>query len=121
MGATTIRYADDGAIELREAPTGDPAEGEVQVRGGACGICSWDIATARHGSHMRPMAPPGHEGVGYVAKVGRGVTSIKEGDRVAGGGFATVRNLPAGRVYPIPPSDLPDQHWIVEPVSCAVT
>ena len=68
-----------------------------------------------------PMAPPGHEGVGYVAKIGAGVTDFKEGDRVAGGGFANVRNLSAQRVFKIPESDLPDEYWIVEPVSCAVT
>lgn len=119
--AGTMRYRDDGTIELLEVEVDDPQEGEVQVRGGACGICSWDIAAARYGSRMQPMAPPGHEGVGYVARVGRGVRGIKEGDRVAGGGFATVRNLPASRVYPIPPSDLADEHWLVEPVSCAVT
>jgi threonine dehydrogenase-like Zn-dependent dehydrogenase len=46
---------------------------------------------------------------------------LKEGDRVAGGGFATLRNLPVSRVYKIPDSDLADEYWIVEPVSCAVT
>jgi threonine dehydrogenase-like Zn-dependent dehydrogenase len=116
-----MRYRDDGLIELLTVDVGDPGEGEVQVQGGACGICSWDIATAKFGSKMRPMAPAGHEGVGYVAKVGRGVTNLKEGDRVAGGGFATRRNLSAARVYPIPPSDLADEFWIVEPVSCVVT
>jgi threonine dehydrogenase-like Zn-dependent dehydrogenase len=49
------------------------------------------------------------------------VTGFKEGDRVAGGGFATRRNLPANRAYKIPDSDLADEYWIVEPVSCAVT
>ena len=121
MNASTMRYRDDGIIELLTAEVGDPGEGEVQMQGGACGICSWDIATARYGSQMRPMAPAGHEGVGYVAKVGRGVSGIKEGDRVAGGGFATRRNLSAGRVYPIPQSELADEFWIVEPVSCVVT
>jgi threonine dehydrogenase-like Zn-dependent dehydrogenase len=121
MKATTIRYRDDGSIELLELPVADPGPGEVQVRAGACGICAWDIATARYGSGMQPMAPPGHEGVGYVTKVGRGVTGLAEGDRVAGGGFATVRNLPAERVYRLPPSPLADEHWIVEPVSCVVT
>jgi threonine dehydrogenase-like Zn-dependent dehydrogenase len=119
--ARTMRYHDDGSIELLEAVVGDPADGEVQVQGGACGICSWDIATAKLGSRMVPMAPPGHEGVGYVTRVGRGVSGLKEGDRVAGGGFATLRNLPAGRVYKLPDSPLPDELWIVEPVSCAVT
>jgi len=121
MQSNTIRYLDDGTIELLDTDIADPAEGEVQVQSGACGICSWDIATAKLGSKMKPQAPAGHEGVGYVAKVGRGVTTLKEGDRVAGGGFATVRNLSAQRVYQIPDSPLADEYWIVEPVSCAVT
>ena len=67
------------------------------------------------------MAPPGHEGVGYVTKIGPQVTDFQPGDRVAGGGFSSVRNLPIDRAYKIPESDLPDEHWIVEPVSCVVT
>jgi len=121
MRATTMRYRDDGSIELFDIDVGDPGAGEVQVQAGACGICSWDVVTAKFGSRMHPMAPPGHEGIGYVSKLGAGVTGFKEGDRVAGGGFATLRNLPSARVYKIPESDLDDTYWIVEPVSCAVT
>ena len=121
MESQTLRYRDDGSIELYVTEVNDPKEGEVQVSGGACGICSWDVVTAKLGSAMIPMAPPGHEGVGHVSKVGAGVTGIKEGDRVAGGGFATVRNLSSERIYPIPNSDLADEYWIVEPVACAVT
>lgn len=119
--ATTIRYKDDGKIELLEKEVPDPGPGEVQVQGGACGICSWDIATAKYGSQFKPMAPPGHEGVGYVAKIGAEVSNLKEGDRVAGGGFATLRNISEDRARKIPQSDLPDEYWIVEPVSCVVT
>ena len=121
MPNKTLRYLDDGSIELFEKEVLDPGENEVQIEGGACGICSWDVVTAKLGNQMHPMAPPGHEGVGYVAKIGADVTGFKEGDRVAGGGFANVRNLSAQRVYKIPESDLPDEYWIVEPVSCAVT
>ena len=121
MSNKTLRYLDDGSIELFEREVSDPGENEVQIEGGACGICSWDVVTAKLGNQMHPMAPPGHEGVGYVAKIGAGVTDFKEGDRVAGGGFANVRNLSAQRVFKIPESDLPDEYWIVEPVSCAVT
>ena len=121
MESKTLRYLDDGSIELFVEEIGDPGEGEIQLTGGACGICSWDIVTAKMGSAMIPMAPPGHEGVGYVSKIGSGVIGFKEGDRVAGGGFATVRNLSSERVYPVPDSDLADEHWIVEPVACAVT
>ena len=69
MLSSTLRYLDDGSIELIEQEVGDPQPGEVQLSGGACGICSWDIATARYGKKMHPMAPAGHEGVGYVVKV----------------------------------------------------
>ncbi len=121
MNSHTLRYLDDGSIELIEQEVGDPQPGEVQLSGGACGICSWDIATARYGKDMHPKAPAGHEGVGYVAKVGKGVSGLAEGDRVAGGGFATRRNLAADRVYKVPDSPLADEFWVVEPVSCAVT
>ena len=121
MPNKTLRYLDDGSIELFEREVSDPGENEVQIEGGACGICSWDVVTAKLGNQMHPMAPPGHEGVGYVAKIGAGITGFKEGDRVAGGGFANIRNLSAQRVFKIPESDLPDEYWIVEPVSCAVT
>src|SRR5262245_66192144 len=97
MKADTIQYLDDGTIKLIETVVGDPGDNEVQLQGGACGICSWDIATAKLGSRMNPMAPAGHEGIGYISKVGRAVKDLKEGDRVAGGGFATLRNLPAAR------------------------
>lgn len=121
MQNNTIRYHDDGSIELLELPVSDPAPDEIQVQGGACGICSWDIVTAKLGNRMNPMAPPGHEGMGHVVKIGRSVTGFKEGDRVAGGGFATLRNLSARQVYKLPESNLEDKYWIVEPVSCAVT
>ena len=121
MQSSTIKYENDGTITLFDREVTDPGVGEIQLTGGACGICSWDIATAKLGDQMSPMAPPGHEGVGIVSKVGPGVTTFQEGDRVAGGGFATVRNLPVERAYKIPESDLADQFWVVEPVSCAVT
>lgn len=120
MKSKTMRYRDDGSIELVEREVGDPGPGEVQLQGGACGICSWDLATVRYAGKAT-MAPPGHEGVGHVAKIGAGVTHLKEGDRAAGGGFASLRNLPASQVYKIPDSPLDDVYWIVEPVSCAVT
>lgn len=121
MKGQTVRYNRDGRIDLIEIEVGDPGPGEIQLTGGVCGICSWDIATCKLGEKMYPPAPPGHEGMGYVAKIGAGVSGFAEGDRVAGGGFATVRNLGVDRVYRLPDSDLDDPYWIVEPVSCVVT
>ena len=121
INAKTVRYESDGSITLIEVDVPPPGPGEIQLQGGACGICSWDIATCKLGEKMFPIAPPGHEGVGYVSAVGPGVTGFEVGDRVAGGGFATVRNLPVNRAYKIPDSPLADEYWIVEPVSCVVT
>lgn len=119
--AKTVRYENDGSISVIEVDVPEPGIGEIQLRGGACGICSWDIATCRLGEKMHPKAPPGHEGVGYVSAVGPGVDGFHQGDRVAGGGFATVRNIPADQAYKIPESELADEYWIVEPASCVVT
>lgn len=119
--AETLRYLDDGSMELIQKDIADPGPQEVQVEGGACGICSWDVATVKMKGQMHPPAPPGHEGVGYVTKVGTEVVDLKEGDRVSGGGFSTIRNVDTRRALKIPESDLPDEYWIVEPVSCAVT
>ncbi len=51
----------------------------------ASGLCHTDIHAARGDWPVKPSPPfvPGHEGVGLVAAVGAGVTSISEGDRVA--------------------------------------
>ena len=119
--AKNIRYTPGGGARVIEEEVPDPAPGQVQVEVAACGICSWDLQTFKAGSDAPHAAPPGHEGIGYVAKLGSGVTGIEVGQRVAGGGFGRLRNLPARRVYPIPESPLADQHWIVEPVSCVVT
>jgi len=69
-------------IDDREVPT--PGDGQVLVRIAASGVCHTDIHAADGDWPVRPTLPfiPGHEGAGTVAAVGRGVTSLKEGDRV---------------------------------------
>ena len=121
MKFKNIRYTPRGGAELVELEIGDPGPGEVQVENTACGICSWDLQTFRTGSDSGFAAPPGHEGIGYVSKLGEGVTGIEVGQRVVGGGFGRLRNSPVNRLYKVPDSNLADQHWIVEPVSCVVT
>ncbi len=119
--AQTIEYQPDGSIEPIEVEVPDPGPEEVQVQGLACGICSWDIGFCKLGGKLKPAPPPGHEGVGRVIKVGAEVKDLAEGDRVAAGGFQTLHNARASRVRKLPESPLPDEQWIVEPVSCAVT
>jgi threonine dehydrogenase-like Zn-dependent dehydrogenase len=121
MKARSVRYTPDGDIELVEMEVADPGSHEVQVEAAVCGICSWDIATCRQGREMPAPAPPGHEGVGYVRAVGSDVAGLREGDRVAGGGFQTIANLKAASLHKLPDAPAEDERWVVEPVSCCVT
>ncbi len=121
MKVRSVQYRAEGGVELIDVEVGDPGPGQVQIEVAACGICAWDIQTCRAGSAAPFAAPPGHEGVGYVSKLGPGVEGVERGQRVVGGGFARLRNVSASQLYAIPPSDLEDPYWIVEPVSCVVT
>jgi propanol-preferring alcohol dehydrogenase len=50
----------------------------------ACGVCHTDLHAARGDWPLKPTPPftPGHEGIGLVAALGAGVTSVVEGERV---------------------------------------
>ena len=119
MKTQTIKYGESGGVEIMDIDVSDPQAGEVQVRHAACGVCAWDLATFRDGGY----APPGHEGVGYVTKVGSGVPDIEEGMRVASValGFDGIKNCSPDDLYVLPESDISDEYWLVEPVSCVVT
>jgi len=121
MKCKTIEYGAEGGASVKTIEVAEPGPGEIQVEAAVCGICSWDIMTYKIGSKSPYAAPPGHEGVGYVTKMGPGVKGFSTGDRVAGGGFAQFSNLSVHKVYKIPDTDIPDEQWIVEPVSCVVT
>src|SRR5262249_34639537 len=61
-----------------------PGPGEILVKVAATGVCHTDLHALDGDWPVKPRPPfiPGHEGVGYVAAVGSGVTYVKEGDRV---------------------------------------
>ena len=71
-------------LSLDEVPVPEPRAGQVLVATAACGVCHTDLHAADGDWPVKPSLPfiPGHEGVGTVAGVGSGVTSVKEGDRV---------------------------------------
>jgi alcohol dehydrogenase, propanol-preferring len=70
-------------LEYVEKPA--PGAGEIVVRIEATGLCHTDIHAAHGDWPVKPTPPftPGHEGVGIVEAVGRGVTEVALGDRVA--------------------------------------
>ncbi|WP_322012083.1 zinc-dependent alcohol dehydrogenase family protein [Paraburkholderia sp. J12] len=70
---------------LREVdlPDPEPGEGEILLDVHACGVCRTDLHVV-DGDLRHPKKPviPGHEIVGTVAALGRGVKGFARGDRV---------------------------------------
>jgi S-(hydroxymethyl)glutathione dehydrogenase / alcohol dehydrogenase len=70
-------------LNVTELDLAEPRAGEVLVRLAACGVCHTDMYTAS-GVDPSGYAPTvlGHEGAGFVEKVGEGVRSVAPGDLV---------------------------------------
>jgi (R,R)-butanediol dehydrogenase/meso-butanediol dehydrogenase/diacetyl reductase len=69
-------------IETQPDPT--PDAGEVVLKVGRCGICGSDLHVTGNPHRLAPAGKIlGHEWAGEVMDVGRGVTRVKKGDRVA--------------------------------------
>ncbi|HET9124084.1 MAG TPA: alcohol dehydrogenase catalytic domain-containing protein [Solirubrobacteraceae bacterium] len=70
-------------LNVTELDLAEPRAGEVLVRLAACGVCHTDMYTAS-GADPSGYAPTvlGHEGAGFVEKVGEGVSSVAPGDLV---------------------------------------
>ena len=71
-------------LDIREVEKPEAADGKIVVKIEASGVCHTDLHAAQGDWPVKPTPPfiPGHEGVGTVAAVGKGVTSLREGDRV---------------------------------------
>lgn len=71
-------------LRIEEVPIPEVTPGQVLVKVVASGVCHTDLHAAEGDWPVKPSLPfiPGHEGVGFVAALGRGVKGIKEGDRV---------------------------------------
>ena len=70
------------SIEEVAVPKVEP--GKIVVKVEASGVCHTDLHAAEGDWPVKPRPPfiPGHEGVGFVAEIGAGGTTVKEGDRV---------------------------------------
>jgi alcohol dehydrogenase, propanol-preferring len=70
-------------LAMRERPVPQPGPGEILVEIMACGVCRTDLHVV-DGELPNPKLPivPGHEIVGHVAGMGRGVSGFVPGERV---------------------------------------
>jgi NADPH2:quinone reductase len=94
------------AMRLEELPLPAPSSGQVLVEVKAAGVNLFDTQL-RSGLYKRDLPLTlGLEGAGVVAAIGKDVTDIKSGDRVAfifaTGSYATHTLAAAERVVPLP-------------------
>lgn len=89
VAKTAVLDRPEGEFTIWEAPVPQPGEGQMVVRQELCGVCGTD-AHVYHG-HLPGISYPvtlGHEAVGIVERLGKGVTEdytgrpLREGDRV---------------------------------------
>lgn len=91
-----VRWHGRGDVRVDDVPRpGPPEGGRVQVRVAWCGLCGTDVEEVQKGPISIPVDVPhpltgsvapitlGHEFAGTVEDVGRGVGSLRRGDRVA--------------------------------------
>ena len=83
-----VEASEPGVLRLVERPMSEPGPGQVRIRVEACGICHTDAATVT-GTYPGLKLPrvPGHEVVGRIDVLGRGVSRWKTGQRVGIGFF----------------------------------
>jgi NADPH:quinone reductase len=93
-------------LQWDEVEVGEPGEGQVRLRQTAVGLNFIDVY---HRTGLYPVAlpfVPGVEAAGVVDAVGKGITHLKSGDRVAYamvvGAYAESRLIAADRVVKLP-------------------
>lgn len=71
-------------LQIEEMPVKEPGENQILVKVMACGVCHTDLHACQGDWPAKPKMPliPGHEAIGYVAALGKGVKNVKEGDIV---------------------------------------
>ena len=80
-------------IEIHEIPVPEMDDDSALVKVHACAVCGSDLRTFHHGNkRVKPGTIMGHEISGEIVAVGKNVTSLKVGDRVAMGG-----DIPCGQ------------------------
>ena len=93
-------------MRLEEVPDPQPGPEEAVVRLEAIGLNFMEVYQRTGLYRSSPPFTPGGEGVGRVAAVGRDVSGVKPGDRVAStslrGSYAELARVPVDKLVPVP-------------------
>jgi D-arabinose 1-dehydrogenase-like Zn-dependent alcohol dehydrogenase len=99
----------------------DIKDDEIEVKNIITGVCRSDIDMFNGGFTCLPKEIQGHEGLGIITKVGKGISRFyKEGDFVATRGepsFADYYNAKKNTFVKVPSAE---PKYIIEPVACGV-
>ena len=73
-----------GPLSIEEMPVKEPGENQILVKVVTCGVCHTDLHACNGDWPVKSKIPliPGHEAIGYVYALGKGVKNVKEGDIV---------------------------------------
>lgn len=112
-------------IEVREFPIPQPGPEEVLIKLEGCGVCASSIPVWEGREWFKyPLEPgaPGHEGWGIVESVGRNVTNVQIGERVAALSYHAFADYDVAKYTEVVP--LPDilegKPFPGEPLGCAI-
>jgi L-iditol 2-dehydrogenase len=107
-------------IVERELPSVSPSQ--VRVRVVQCGVCTSELDVWSGKAADRLPVALGHEVAGVVEEIGRDVTTVRVGDRIAvwvhGGGFA--EEVVVEEHYCVPVADGNAYPAVAEPLACVV-
>jgi len=73
-----------GPLSIEDMPVKEPGENQILVKVVTCGVCHTDLHACNGDWPVKSKIPliPGHEAIGYVYALGKGVKNVKEGDIV---------------------------------------
>lgn len=120
--ALSVVFDDVGVVSIAARDVPPPGPGYARIRIVACGVCNreWNVLSGRLPRRFPTVM--GHEPVGIVDAVGRGVTHLTPGAWAAGVGQASLAefdNVEAAFFREISFVG-PEHEVLVEPVMCAV-
>lgn len=117
-------WTSPGRSEVQQCSLPQPAPQQLVLRLEGCGVCSSNVPVWEGRPWFTyPLAPgaPGHEGWGIIAAVGKEVTDLEVGQRVAAmtyGAYAEYDVADRASVVPLPPA-LDEMPFPGEPLACA--
>ncbi|QZH76689.1 MAG: zinc-binding dehydrogenase [Erythrobacter sp.] len=113
-----------GSVRMADIHVPEPGEGQVRIRLEGCGVCASNLGPWAGPDWLEFPLPPGdlgHEGWGVVEAVGKGVSEVRVGDRVAAlsyRAYAEFDLADAKALLKLPP-ELEGKPFPGEPLGCA--